>query len=163
MKQRVYLETTVISVLAARPSRDLVLAGHQAVTWKWWEQRRDKFEVFVSQPVLDEAGQGDADAARRRREILSTVPLLDVTEESLSLAEALIAKHALPPRSAADALHIAVAAVNGMDYLLTWNCRHIANAELAPAIREMVEDFGYEAPIICTPDELLGEENEEPI
>ncbi len=159
MKQRVYLETTIVSYLTARPSRDLILAAHQEVTRQWWERRRADFEVYVSQLVLDEAGRGDPEAANRRVSLLAGMARLQMTDQAAGLARELIRAHALPREGIEDALHIAVAAVNGMDLLLTWNCRHIANAELAPAIRATIERSGYDPPIICTPDELSGGES----
>jgi predicted nucleic acid-binding protein len=158
VKQRVYLETTIVSYLVARPSRDLVLAAHQEVTRDWWQRRRGEFDVYVSQLVADEAGKGDAEAVRKRLEALKDVASLAVTEEAVALAARLTEEHALPSEAGADALHIAVATVNGMDFLMTWNCRHIANVELLPAIRRTVEDHGYELPWVCTPEELLGGE-----
>ena len=130
MKQRVYLETTIVSYLVARPSRDLVLAAHQEVTREWWGRRRGEFDVYVSQLVADEAGRGDVEAVRKRLEALKDVASLAVTEEAVALAARLTEEHALPSEAGADALHIAVATVNGMDFLMTWNCRHIANVEL---------------------------------
>lgn len=158
MKQRVYLETTIVSYLTARPSRDLVLAAHQEVTRQWWERRREDFEVYVSQLVADEAGRGDSEAVRKRQEALKAITSLAVTEDAIALAAGLTEEHALPAAAGADALHIAVATVNGMDFLMTWNCRHIANMELLPVIRRTVEDHGYELPWVCTPEELLGGE-----
>jgi hypothetical protein len=157
VKQRVYLETTIVSYLTARPSRDLILAAHQEVTRQWWERRREDFEVFVSQLVADEAGRGDPDAVNRRMATLHGVARLQVTTEAVALARKLVEAHALPRESAEDALHIAIAATNGMDLLMTWNCKHIANAEMAPAIRATIERSGYDWLIICTPDELMGE------
>jgi hypothetical protein len=109
--------------------------------------------------VADEAGRGDAEAVKRRLEAMKTITSLTITEEAIALAARLTERHALPSEAGADALHIAVAAVSGMDVLMTWNCRHMANAELASAIRETIESAGYEPPIICTPDELLGGES----
>jgi predicted nucleic acid-binding protein len=157
MKQRVYLETTLVSYLTARPSRDLIVAAHQEVTRQWWERRREDFEVYVSQLVADEAGRGDQDAVNRRVAILHGVARLQVTAQAVALARELVEAHALPRESLEDALHIALAAANGMDLLMTWNCKHIANAEMAPAIRATIERCGYDPPIICTPDELMGE------
>jgi predicted nucleic acid-binding protein len=156
VKHRVYLETTIVSYLTARPSRDLILAAHQEVTRQWWEGRRRHFEVYVSQLVVDEAGRGDIEAARKRREALEAMVSLAVTEDTIALAAALTEEHALPSEAGADALHIAVATVNGMDFLMTWNCRHIANVELLPDIRRTVEGHGYELPWVCTPEELSG-------
>jgi len=158
MKQRVYLETTIVSYLTARPSRDLIMAAHQEVTRQWWEGRREHFEIYVSQLVLDEAGRGDPEAVRKRQEALKAIVSLSVTEDAIALAAGLTEEHVLPPDAGAEALHIAVATVNGMDCLMTWNCRHIANVELLPAIRRTVERHGYELPWICTPEELSGGE-----
>ena len=158
MKQRVYPETTIVSYVTARPSRDLILAAHQEVTRQWWEERRGHFEIYVSQLVSDEAGRGDVEAVRKRQEVLKAIVSLAVTEDAIALASRLTEEHALPSEAGADALHIAVAAVNGMDFLMTWNCRHIANMELLPAIRRTLERHGYELPWVCTPEELLGGE-----
>jgi hypothetical protein len=157
MKPRVYLETTIPSYLTAWPSPDVVMAGHQQTTREWWDTRRQDFELFVSQFVVDEAGLGDPDAARRRLESLAAVPLLDVSDEIYALANELVQGVPLPAKAAADSLHIAIATVHGMDYLLTWNCAHIANATLRGRIEMVCRDAGYEPPIICTPEELLKE------
>lgn len=155
MRSKVYLETTVISYLTAAPSRDIVQAAHQQITREWWERRRD-FDLFVSQAVITEAGRGDSDAAARRLAALEDVGLLEITEDARWLAEAFIEQHALPAKAVVDALHIAVAVVMGMDYVLTWNCTHIANAAIRPRIEEACRKLGYEPPVICTPEELMG-------
>jgi hypothetical protein len=155
MKPKVYLETTISSYLTARPSRDLVTAAHQQITREWWDTRRHAFDLFVSQMVIDEASAGDPDAAARRLEVLAPLSLLDPRAEGADLAQALIEQVPLPIGAAADALHIAIAVVNGMDYLLTWNCTHIANAVLRSQIETVCRSKGFEIPIICTPDELL--------
>lgn len=157
MKPRVYLETTIPSYLTAWLSRDLVMAGHQQTTREWWDARREDFELFVSQFVIDEAGAGDPDAAKRRLESLVHVPLLDPGANVHALADDLMKRVPLPPKAAADALHIAIATIHGMDFLLTWNCTHIANAALRPGIEAVCRDHGYEPPVICTPEELLKE------
>ena len=157
MKPRVYLETTIPSYLTAWASRDVVMAGHQQTTKQWWETRRQDFELFVSQFVIDEAGVGDPDAARRRLDALDHLALLDPSDDVYTLARALVARVPLPAKAAADALHIAIATVNGMDYLLTWNCAHIANATLRGPIEAVCRDNGYEPPAICTPEELMKE------
>ncbi len=155
MKPKVCLETTIPSYLMARPSRDLVTAAHQQITREWWETRRQDFDLFISQMVIDEASAGDREAAARRLEIVAALPLLDPREEGAELTQALIADVPLPESAAADALHIAIAVVNGMDFLLTWNCTHIANAALRSRIEAVCRSQGFEAPIICTPEELL--------
>lgn len=156
MMPTVYLETTVISYLAALPSRDLLTAAHQQVTHVWWRTRRQSFELFISQLVVDECAAGDAEAADRRNEVLAGLPLLDIDPKVLELARHLALTVPLPARGAADALHIAAAVRHGIDYLLTWNCAHIANAELRPRIEQACIGRGYAPTILCTPEELIG-------
>jgi hypothetical protein len=157
MKPRIYLETSIASYLGAWPSRDLVTAAHQQVTREWWQTRRADFELFVSQIVVQESSGGDQDAAARRLAILKDLPLLELTADATSLAHELIVQVPLPERAAVDAVHIAIAVVHGMDYLLTWNCTHIANASLRSKIESVCRSQGYEPPVICTPEELLEE------
>jgi hypothetical protein len=157
IQPRVYLETTVPSYLTAWLSRDLIRAAHQQITREWWERRRADFELFISQLVLRECRAGDPDAAAERLKVLLDLPLLEETEEAVALAAALVAQAALPDRASADALHIAIAAANGIEYLLTWNCTHIANAELRGQIEAVCREHGFEPPVICTPEELLRE------
>ena len=137
----------------AWPSRDLVRAAHQQVTPEWWATR-DGFELFISQFVLDEAAEGDAVAASQRLDALRDVALLDVTEDAILLAGHLVAGGGVPAKARVDALHVAVAAVHGMDFLLTWNCKHIANAATRGTIEDLCRAAGFEPPIICTPLEL---------
>ena len=155
MKPKVYLETTIPSYLTSRPSRDLVTAAHQQITREWWDTRRHDFDLFMSQMVIDEASAGDPEAATRRLEVIASLALLDPQTEGIALAQTLSNHLSLPPRAAADALHIAIAVVNGMDYLLTWNCTHIANAALRGRIEAACRSRGFRVPIICTPEELL--------
>jgi hypothetical protein len=157
MADRIYLETTVVSYLTAWPSRDLVRAAHQRITQEWWHDRRRNFDLFVSQPVLDEASEGDPAAAADRLQVLDGMPVLDLSVDVTALAQLLVDDVPLPARAAVDALHIALAAVHGMDYLITWNCRHIANAALRSRIEDVCRGAGYEPPVICTPEELLEE------
>lgn len=157
MKRKVYLETSVVSYLMAWRSRDLVIAGNQETTREWWIQR-DKFDLFISQFVLDEAAAGDSNAAAQRLKALEGIPELAVVEQVVDIAEALLMQAALPTKAKLDALHIAVAALHGMDFLLTWNCKHIANPIQRPNIEAIVHGFGYQPPIICTPQELLEAE-----
>lgn len=158
MKPTVYVETTIPSYLTAWPSRDVVRAGEQQVTRDWWN-RRDGYELRVSSLVLLECGAGDPDAAAARLAALDGVPVLAQTPEAEGLAAALLREVPLPARAASDALHIAVAAVNGAAYLVTWNCSHIANATLRPRIEAVCRQAGYEPPVICTPRELSGGED----
>ena len=156
MADRVYIETTVVSYLTARASRDVIIAGHQQVTHEWWDTRRSDYELCVSQLVLDEAGAGDLQAAQERLALLHPMLVLETTEAALDIAKGLIHAGALPTKAADDALHIAIAASKAIPFLLTWNCRHLANAAMRPVIEEVCSTSGFRAPIICTPEELLG-------
>lgn len=155
MKQKTYLETSVISYLSARPSRDLIVAANQQTTQDWWRIRKEDFEIFVSQLVIQESSSGDAEAVSRRLAALENIPLLDITDEAVSLAEKLVREKAIPEKAAEDALHIALSAVHGMDYLLTWNFKHIANATMRANVELICRLSGYEPPIICSPLELM--------
>lgn len=153
----VYVETSVLSYLAARPSRDLLAAAHQQVTRDWWDSVRGRFELFISPLVVEEARRGNEEAAARRVEAMMGLPSLELVPEAFELAAELIEGGALPPSAQDDAAHVAVAAIHGMDYLLTWNCRHIDNAETKPLMRSICAVQGYTCPEICTPEELMGE------
>ncbi len=155
MKESVYIETSVVSYLTGRPSRDMVVAAHQELTRQWWDTRASVFELVVSELVCEESSGGDAEASRRRLAAIAGVPVLETNDAAVALAERLVSRNLVPQESAADALHIAVAAVNGIDYLLTWNCRHLANAARRQKIEASVEEAGYACPIICTPEELM--------
>jgi hypothetical protein len=156
MKPRLYLETTIPSYLTAWPSRDLVRAAHQQITREWWA-RRSAFVLYASRLVVQECEAGDPQAAADRLAALAGVPLLEQTPEAASLAEALLRGVPLPEQAASDALHIAITAVHGWDYLLTGNCTHIANVTLRPRIEAVCRAAGYEPPLICTPEELPAE------
>lgn len=156
--KRAYIETSLISYLTARPSRDLVAAARQQITLEWWDRRRRDFKLVTSQLVLDEASRGDVDAAQLRLSLLEDIVLLQVTPEAEELAHVIISKGVLPARAFADALHIAVATVHEVDYLVTWNCAHIANAETLPRVGRICATLGFNLSFICTPDELLGEQ-----
>lgn len=154
MKPKVYIETTIVSYLAASASRDIVIAGHQQITREWWEGR-NRFDLFVSQAVVEEAGRGDRTVATRRTALLSGIPVLELGQEVHELASGLLQVRAVPANAMVDALHIAVAAVNRVDYLLTWNCTHIANATVRGKIERACRDAGLQSPVICTPEELM--------
>jgi len=160
MKPKVYVETTVVSYLTAWPSRDVVIAGYQQTTREWWQHAAERFELVASQLVINEAAFGDADAANDRLAALDSVTLLDATDEAAELAEQLIKSGAVPGKAAEDAAHIAIAVTNGVDYLVTWNCRHIANATMRSQIERVCRDAGYEPTIICTPGELMEPDDE---
>jgi hypothetical protein len=156
---KVYLETTIVSYLTAWPSRDLVRAAHQQITQEWWQNRRGAFDLSVSELVLQEVSAGDPEAARLRLEALTDIEVLEVTDEATTLTEQLVNQVPLPAKAAADALHISIAVVNAMDYLLTWNCTRIANATLRAKIDAVCRANGYDPPVICTPEELLEQNN----
>ena len=155
MPWKVYVETSVISYLTSRMSRDLIVAGHQQITQEWWANQRDRFELFVSQTVLEEITGGDQEAAQQRLSAIESLPLLEITEEAIALAKDLVRLGPLPEKAAVDALHIAIAVLNRVDYLLTWNCKHLANAVLRSRIERVCRARGYDPVIICTPEELL--------
>ena len=155
MRPTVYIETSIISYLAARPSNDVRAAACQNITAEWWDERRQAFDLYVSEFVVAEASRGNEEAAARRLAALDGLAELEVSESVKLLAEALIREGSIPAKAELDAFHVAVAAVNGVNYLLTWNCAHIANAVMRPKIESVCRSAGYEPPVICTPSELL--------
>jgi hypothetical protein len=157
-RSTVYIETTIVSYLAAWASRDLVRAAQQQITREWWDTRRVEIETFTSELVFIEASAGDPAAAAGRVNILTQLPILAFSDTAIELARDLIASAAMPSAALRDAQHVAIAATNGIDFLLTWNCRHLANAFLRDRIEETCDRAGLRAPKICTPEELLGVE-----
>lgn len=152
-KPTVYVETSIVSYLTAVGSRDLVHAAHQQLTRSWWDSRGD-FTLVASQAVIEEASAGDPGAAARRLDALRGIPLLNLSDQAVQLATSLIRDGGLPPKARVDAFHVAIATVHGVDYLLTWNCRHIANASLRGKIESICRAARYQPPVICTPLEL---------
>jgi len=157
MKRRVYIETTVASYLTARPSRDLVVAAHQEITAEWWADHRQRFDLYISELVLREARRGDESAAARRLEELAGIEVLDFDDETRELARLFVMRKLIPQKAVEDAFHIAVATAQGMHFLLTWNCRHIANAEVIERLEAVCLELGYRMPILCTPEQLMGD------
>lgn len=152
----VYLETTFVGHLAGRTHPDPVVAARQTTTRTWWASESARYELYVSRLVLDECAGGDPSAAAERLQEIQSIDLLAATTEVDALARSLIAGKAIPATEPRDAFHVAIAAVHGMNYLLTWNFKHIANASLRHRIEQICRDAGFEPPIICTPDELMG-------
>lgn len=150
----VYVESSVISYLASRPSRDLVTAARQTITLEWWEERRRQCEVYISTLVEEEISRGDSSAANRRLAYVAEIPALEVTDQANTLAKDLLKQRAVPKSSAEDALHIGIAAATGMEYLLTWNFKHINNAETKTMIAKVIEAHGFVSPVLCSPEEL---------
>lgn len=155
--ERVYIETSIVSYLTARPSNDLRLMANQNSTRDWWDNHRRLYECVISEFVTEEAAQGHPDAASRRMAAIADLPVLADTDAVFQLGLQLIKAHALPKKAQIDAYHVAIAAIHGIDYLLTWNCTHIANAHTRPKIEATCRAAGYEPPIICTPLELFEE------
>jgi len=155
MKPSVYLETSVIGYLAMRPSSQVVTAGNQEITRNFWDNHRWRFELVISLAVLDECQAGDPVAVMEREQFLADIPILDVTADVYELADLLVSGIPLPEKARVDAVHIAVAAVNGVDYLVTWNCKHIANPSLRGIIERQCRLRGFVAPEICTPLQLI--------
>lgn len=155
MNPTVYIETTVIGYLTSWLRDDVTVAGHQNTTREWWKTAADRFDLVASELVVQECSTGDEAAAQERLDALAEITLLSTTAEAEELADALIAGHAVPESHPEDALHIALAAAHGIQYLVTWNFRHIANAAVRLTIERICRDAGYEPPVICTPEELL--------
>ena len=155
--ETVYLETTVLSYLVAIPAREILIAAHQQTTRDWWNSRKSEFRCYISQVVVDEISDGDPSEIQKRLAIADGLDLLSLTKDSEGLTEQIMKSGVLPPKAIQDAAHLAVAAVHGVDYLLTWNCKHLANAQIAKRISLLCEREGWVLPIICTPEELLEE------
>lgn len=160
MKRKIYVETSIISYLTARPSKTIIGAAHQQITLAWWELRSN-YELLVSQPVWQECSAGDPVAAQKRLAALEGISVLAVTQEMIRLAESLIEQAIIPAKAIEDALHISISTLHHVDFLLTWNCRHIANPVIQEKIAVYLEQLGLFLPIICTPEELLGGNNDD--
>jgi len=156
-----YIETSIVSYLRQRPSSQVVMAARQLLTHQWWEEQRGNYELVTSQYVLDEASAGDPVLAAERLQSLAGIPLLPLDAETGVIAQEIMARAILPPKASIDALHIALVAHHRIEYLLTWNCRHIANAKILRRIHDVLIDLGIPIPIICTPEEMVDDEPEE--
>jgi hypothetical protein len=160
VKKRVYIETSIVSYLTSNPSPILVVAAHQQITREWWERRRE-YACFVSEFVLREAEKGDPGMAKQRMAALAGLPLLEVQREAIGLAQSLVAEGLLPMTAAVDAIHLTVATLHEMHVLLTWNCRHLANAAILWEVGQFMRIKGYDLLLVCTPEELVGEAAED--
>ena len=161
MKLTIYIETSVVSYRVARPSRDIIVLARQEITAEWWDTVLPHLDAYVSPVVLDEIAGGDQQAQALRLQLVTNMPLLAVDERIISLAEAICEEIRLPERAQADAYHIAIPSVHGIDYLVTWNCKHIANAFMLRKIEQIVQVKGYTMPVVCTPEELMEEIQDE--
>ena len=155
MKPRIYIESTIPSYLVSKPSRDLIVSAHQEITQEWWKYKRNNFNIYISQLVLNEISAGDTGLAKERLRAVKAFAELDITDEVTALASHILSTGIIPKKAATDAAHIAIAAVHGMNFLMTWNCAHIANAKIAKAIENICTERGFECPVICTPEELM--------
>ena len=160
MKPKVYVETSVVSYLTAWPSRDVVTLGNQVATREWWREAANRFELVVSSLVIEESSVGDPEAARARLAALESVRVIRVGDDAMALGRVLVDAHAFTAEAGADAVHAAIAALNGVDYLVTWNMRHLANPVAAARIEQVCRDAGHEPPVICTPSQLKEMERE---
>jgi len=158
----VYIETSIVSHASARPSQNPTTAGLQDQARRWLEEQRPLYDVVTSQLVIDEAGFGDPDAAARRLTMLDGIPVLPVNPDADAVADEIIRRSLMPPSARFDALHVAIAALAGVQYLLTLNCKHIANARELPRVYRLLDDLGLSGVLICTPIEFLGEDNDDP-
>ena len=157
---RIYIESTIPSYVVARPARDLLQAARQQITKDWWDLKGHDHELFTSQVVLDEISFGDPEMAQLRLKTLESLPLLQVDEEVIELASTIVNSGLLPATAGRDATHIALATSYEMEILLSWNCRHIANAVLQTRLRRLAEVAGFTLPVICTPEELMENDHE---
>ncbi len=157
MKQKVYIETSVVSYASGRLSRDIVIVGRQEITRELWPLLPERFDCYVSALVRQEVERGDPEAAGARLALLAGIKALTISDEVRDLAKAMIRSGLMPPQFAEDALHISIAAANGMDYVLTWNFRHINNVQIKVKLERFLESYGYEPPLVCSPEELFGE------
>lgn len=160
MKQRIYIETSIISYLTSNPSRDVVISANQILVKEWWEEHRNKFDLYISEIVYDESEKGDEKMAKKRLKLIEDLPFLDFEARAKDLAKEILKQDILPQKAAYDVFHISIATIHEVDFLLTLNCKHIANAFILRRVEKVCRDFGYEPPIVCTPQEILEKENE---
>lgn len=155
-RETVYIETTIPSYLAARTSRDIVVAGHQQLTHDWWQDHKARYDLFISEAVVQEAAKGDSVAAERRMEYIASLPVLPVSREIMALAEQYLALLFIPPKAALDAVHLACCVKHKMDFMMTWNCKHLAHGSVIKRLNEYNMEHRLFLPTIVTPDELMG-------
>ncbi|MBI5102360.1 MAG: type II toxin-antitoxin system VapC family toxin [Nitrospirae bacterium] len=155
MKETIYLETSVISYYTAKPSRDIIVLAHQEITREWWDRALRKYDAVISEIVIEEARAGDIEAAKKRLAILKRFEHLDLNPTVDKMAQIYMDKLKLPMKASRDAVHLAVASVHSVDYLVTWNCAHIANGEIIKKLIKVNTSYGIRTPVICTPEELM--------
>jgi len=162
MPHSIFIETTIPSDYVSRPSRNLLQFARQELTREWWDGQRHEFYLFTSQLVLDEANEGEPAKAAQRLQLLESLELLDLNDQVEALATALVGRRILPATAIRDASHLAAAGVHGMDFLLTWNCRHIANPFIADRPHSCFSEMGVHLPTICTPEQFISDDDNHP-
>ena len=160
MREKVYIETSIISYLINKTNRDIIITAKQELTKEWWYEHKSDYDLFISDLVTEEISKGDSIYAEQRQKIIENIPILKVTEKALLIANSIISKKILPVKAADDILHISLAIANNIDYLLTWNCKHIANAHIIKTLETIAKSHKYNVPVLCTPIEILGGFNE---
>lgn len=155
MKESIYIETSVVSYYVSKPSRDLIVLAHQQITWEWWPKAVKRFNAYISEVVVEEAAAGNKESAEKRLKELKGFSHLELTERVEHIAEIYMEKLSIPPKALRDAAHLAVASVHNIDYLVTWNCVHLANGEIIKRLLKLNEKLKIKTPVICTPEELM--------
>lgn len=155
MKESIYIETSVVSYYASKPSRDIIVLAHQQITWEWWPKAVKRFHVYVSEVVVEEAAAGNKESAEKRLKELKRFSHLELTERVEQIAQIYMEKLSIPKKALRDAAHLAVASVHNIDYLVTWNCVHLANGEIIKRLLKLNEKLRVKTPVICTPEELM--------
>jgi hypothetical protein len=155
MRPLVYIESSIVSYLAARPSRDLIVAAHQQITWEWWDNVRPQVDCYLSPFVIQEISAGDKEAANRRLELVKNMPLLEANKEIQDMAERYYEAIDIPEKARLDSFHLAAAVWHEMDYLLSWNCKHIVSGRTIRIIERINSSLSIRTPVFCTPEELM--------
>ena len=155
MRESIYLETTIVSYYTSKPSRDIIVLAHQEITRQWWLKVIGRYNIFISEVVIEEASSGDPEAIKRRLEELKDFPHLELNDKVEKMAQVYMERLEIPEKSLRDAAHLAVASVHNIDYLVTWNCTHLANGEVIKKLMKINESLDIHTPIICTPEELM--------
>lgn len=155
MNEKLYLETSGVSYYTSRPSNEIIVLARQRITEQWWNTARNKFQCYISQAVFEEAGAGDPEAAKKRLEAIKQFPLLDIDNDVVEVYEIYLKRLQIPKKALRDAVHLAVSAVHAIDYLVTWNCTHIANGEIIKQLIKINIELGLSIPVIVTPEELM--------
>ena len=155
MKATVYIESTIVSYLTAKPSRDLIVAAHQQLTQEWWDLIRPQVDCFISPFVIQEISAGNEEAANKRIEFVRDIPILEINQEIQKLAQTYFDSLDIPEKARLDASHLAVAVWHEVDYLLSWNCKHIVSGRVKKMLENINSQLNIKTPVLCTPEELM--------